>query len=194
MDKQILSEKPLVFVIPNFFSKSTCNMLIQEAEKIGFQDAPITLDGSKKIFKMDKSVRNNTRVISIDIKLANHLTNIFKDYLPQEFNGWKLKGLNECFRYYKYEEGQTFKPHIDGAYKPSNTLQSKLTFLIYLSDVEEGGSTSFFKDTEDELRFQVNPSVGSVLIFDHKQLHSGDSIDKGVKYVLRTDVMYEKTI
>jgi predicted 2-oxoglutarate/Fe(II)-dependent dioxygenase YbiX len=32
-------------------------------------------------------------------------------------NGWTLSGLNERFRFYRYENGETFKPHWDGIYE-----------------------------------------------------------------------------
>ena len=36
------------------------------------------------------------------------------------------------------------------------------------------------------------PKTGSVLLFDHRMLHSGDLLVKGRKYTIRTDVMFEE--
>lgn len=56
----------------------------------------------------------------------------------------------------------------------------------------EGGETSFLS-MDGEGRVDVNPMVGSVLVFQHRGLlHAGEEVKKGVKYTLRTDVMYEK--
>jgi hypothetical protein len=38
----------------------------------------------------------------------------------------------------------------------------------------------------------VDPKAGRVLIFQHRDLyHCGDDVLKGVKYTMRTDIMYE---
>ena len=36
----------------------------------------------------------------------------------------------------------------------------------------------------------VNPKTGSVLVFQHDILHCGSELLHGIKYTLRTDVMY----
>jgi hypothetical protein len=36
----------------------------------------------------------------------------------------------------------------------------------------------------------VVPKTGSVLLFQHPLLHSGETVVRGRKYALRTDVMY----
>jgi hypothetical protein len=38
----------------------------------------------------------------------------------------------------------------------------------------------------------VNPKAGSVLIFQHRGLfHEGATVRKGIKYTMRTDILYE---
>ena len=40
----------------------------------------------------------------------------------------------------------------------------------------------------------VTPKVGRVLLFQQRMLwHSGEEVTKGLKYTLRTDLLYEKT-
>ncbi len=36
----------------------------------------------------------------------------------------------------------------------------------------------------------VEPKLGSALLFQHHQLHTGRTVESGIKYVLRSDVMY----
>ena len=61
----------------------------------------------------------------------------------------------------------------------------------------KGGATRFFSPslparTEDKC-FDVDPRIGACLVFQHKGLvHSGEKVEQGVKYTVRTDVMYEK--
>ena len=46
---------------------------------------------------------------------------------------------------------------------------------------------------DEEKYLDVEPKVGRVLIFQHRNLlHSGDDVIRGTKYTLRTDLMYEK--
>jgi hypothetical protein len=41
-------------------------------------------------------------------------------------------------------------------------------------------------------RLDVNPKMGSVLLFQHAHLlHSGDDVISGTKITLRTDLMYK---
>lgn len=57
-----------------------------------------------------------------------------------------------------------------------------------------GGATSFFPRYEQQdVQVRVFPKAGSVLVFQHRDLlHSGDSVFQGVKYTMRTDIMYRK--
>ncbi|KAL3443447.1 hypothetical protein BJX65DRAFT_298244 [Aspergillus insuetus] len=57
-----------------------------------------------------------------------------------------------------------------------------------------GGATSFIPRYEEQERnVRVFPKTGSVLVFQHSELmHGGDSVFRGTKYTLRTDLMYEQ--
>ena len=85
-----------------------------------------------------------------------------------------------------------FEKHFDGRYRESIDRESRLTFLLYLTDSCVGGSTSFFDTDNSNLRFEVKPKKGQVLVFDHHQLHSGEPVISGTKDVIRTDVMYRR--
>ncbi|KAL4986147.1 hypothetical protein BDW68DRAFT_132418 [Aspergillus falconensis] len=56
-----------------------------------------------------------------------------------------------------------------------------------------GGATSFLPRYEEKERHvRVFPKTGSVLVFQQSELlHSGDSVFRGTKFTLRTDVMYK---
>ncbi|KAE8349306.1 hypothetical protein BDV28DRAFT_141517 [Aspergillus coremiiformis] len=57
-----------------------------------------------------------------------------------------------------------------------------------------GGATSFmprYEETERHLR--VFPKAGSILVFQQNNLlHGGDSVFRGRKYTMRTDIMYQQ--
>uniref|UniRef100_A0A4E9DSR5 Prolyl 4-hydroxylase alpha subunit domain-containing protein n=1 Tax=Gibberella zeae TaxID=5518 RepID=A0A4E9DSR5_GIBZA len=116
---------------------------------------------------------------------------------------WVFSRLNDRMRFLKYSPGQYFKPHCDGAYfyteGPGKEFETFYTVHLYLNDSAEndpaselqGGATSFL-DRRGEKRVDVNPKAGSVLIFQHKGLfHEGALVNKGVKYTMRTDILYE---
>lgn len=44
-------------------------------------------------------------------------------------------------------------------------------------------------------RLDVDPKMGRVLIFQHAHLlHSGDEVQEGIKYTMRSDLMYEQIV
>lgn len=58
-----------------------------------------------------------------------------------------------------------------------------LTFMIYLNEGYTGGETRFES-------VSVAGKPGMALVFEHELLHEGAEVTAGVKYVLRSDVMY----
>lgn len=125
---------------------------------------------------------------------------------------WKFSRPNERMRFLKYVGGEYFRPHCDGSYEtPDRKERSYFTLHLYLNDqltredVEGmdkearkeavrtklfGGATTFH-NIEMNQRLDVNPKCGKVLIFQHRDLlHSGDDVLRGVKYTMRTDLMY----
>jgi hypothetical protein len=169
----------------NFYSQQECDELIKSSEDKGYSEALIRSRGLGEV--MNKDIRDNDRVIWDSQELSDSLYERVKDLIPQDIDGWKPHGLNERFRFYRYKDGQRFKPHMDGAFKRSDSELSLLTLLIYLNDSFEGGSTYLIGLNEN-----IIPQTGKLLIFDHKILHSGQPVTAGVKYVIRTDVMYKK--
>jgi hypothetical protein len=117
---------------------------------------------------------------------------------------WEFRRLNKRMRFLKYGPGQFFRPHCDGPYgeQPDDKtiLQTHFTLHLYLNDSKqevgdeaelEGGATSFLS-SDEKRKLDVDPKAGRVLIFQHKRLyHSGDDVKAGIKYTVRTDIMYE---
>jgi hypothetical protein len=57
-----------------------------------------------------------------------------------------------------------------------------------------GGATTFHSVRGHEMRLDVQPKMGSVLIFQQKWLyHAGSEVHKGIKLTMRTELMYEKS-
>lgn len=58
--------------------------------------------------------------------------------------------------------------------------------------VLKGGATTFH-DWAMKKEYNVEPKIGRVLIFQHRDLlHSGADVESGIKLTMRTDLMYQK--
>ncbi len=169
-----------IFTVADFFSADECAAAIALAESMGFADAPINSMFGTQI---RKDVRNNTRVMLDEPARANDLWARIGDYIPQRRGDWTACGVNERFRYYRYEVGQQFDWHYDGAFERDNGERSQLTFMISLNDGFAGGETTIEN-------ISIVPRQGLALFFVHDILHKGQPVLDGCKYVLRTDVMY----
>lgn len=180
MNYQQLSDK--IWLIKNFLSSKECDDLIFFSETKGFEEAEVSLSSGSK---MMKGVRNNYRLIYEDQQLAQKLWSKLAPFCPTQIDDWKAVGLNERFRFYRYEQGQRFKRHIDGRFRRNDHEESRITFMIYLNDDFLGGATKF-----DDI--SVQPKTGTALCFIHEQKHEGSPILSHAKYVLRSDVMYRK--
>jgi predicted 2-oxoglutarate/Fe(II)-dependent dioxygenase YbiX len=170
-------------IINDFLTEEECKDIVKFGEESGFELSKIRT-GQGDIIRED--IRNNGRVIVKDEGvMSNKLFEKVKEHLPDVIGEWKLKGLNEQVKIYKYTEGQQFKMHRDAPYVRNDREQSWLTLMVYLNEGYEGGDT-FFLDQ------QVKAETGKCLIFWQDQLHAGVEVTEGVKYAIRTDVMYEK--
>lgn len=130
------------------------------------------------------------------------------------------QGINERMRFLKYGAGQFFRSHCDGAYvTPDGSQRTFFTVHLYLNDSAQelgipepaagdtntdlvdsndkparllrGGATTLYSPNQKQ-RMDVDPKAGRVLIFQHRKLlHSGDDVKAGVKYTMRSDILYE---
>lgn len=201
MDKMTithLQQQPLIFTLDNILTDDFCQNLINESENHGYEQAQIHIGNGQS--QTHLNIRNNDRIKFKDDNLALQLFELIHLYLPNEWyddnQKYQLVGLNDDFRYYRYQAGQRFKAHLDGFYEKDD-CKSFLTVLFYLNDDYQGGETKFFTKENGRLnvnqpKFIINPRKGSALIFYHAQFHEGATIKQGTKYVLRTDAMYQK--
>ena len=176
-----------IFLIRGFFTPEECDSFIARSEQAGFDDATINTLGG---VVTNKDIRDNARLILDDRSLADTLWERLRQFIPATLEEWRVLGLNERFRFYRYDPGQKFAMHFDGYFQRSNGERSQLTFMVYLNDDFTGGETKFYQEDGSLLRVSVRPERGMALLFAHLQLHEGAPVVRGRKYVLRTDVMY----
>ena len=112
---------------------------------------------------------------------------------------WTPVGLNPTFRLVRYAPGGYFWPHRDdGFVEIPGKRQSFRTFMLYLNSEFEGGPTNFYDDSQvcyepgdpAKIIHRFKPTTGSCLIFDSNLVHDGGELEAGVKYIMRSEVMY----
>ena len=176
-------EKPFIFELPAVFTAAECADWITRIQLAGTELATIN---TKRGNQVDSQIRNNRRVIFDDPEWASVLFERVKDQVPQTIHDMSLVGINERLRCYEYQAGHRFAPHSDGAFIRDEAERSWYTYMVYLNEGFEGGETVFFVEPEVIIR----PRAGSALLFQHPIIHEGSEVRAGVKYVVRTDLMY----
>jgi hypothetical protein len=189
--KELLADRDDLFVAHGFLSPEECAHFVALSESAGYSDAPISsLDGPV----MRKDIRNNDRVMIDDPRLAAEMWERLRPFLGDLAGFWLPVGLNERWRFYRYDPGQQFDWHFDGAYERSPLERSAFTFMLYLNGGVDGGATEFNLRSRggvqnDDPVVRVQPEAGKALVFGHRILHRGAPVADGRKYVLRSDVM-----
>lgn len=179
---ELLKLEDEIFLIKPFLPVEECKKLIELSESIGFSEADVQMLHNKR--QLFTNIRNNERVNYESGKMAQHWWNKLVALPLPEFEGKKAVGLSPFFRFYKYAPGQKFNMHKDGRQKVGDNT-TFFTLLVYLNDECEGGSTKFRQGN-----IEVVPQIGCGVLFQHHLWHQGVKVVSGVKYVLRTDVLY----
>lgn len=207
-----ISEVPGTFQLLHVLTDRECERIIQITEAMGYsEDAPVTLP---------RSIRHNCNVTwVVDESIDGAIWDRCKDLIDEQINGEVALGVNAKFRFYRYGAGEYFKPHSDGAWPGSRVINgrlhhdayedrwSQMSFLLFLSDGYTGGRTQFFvsqehpaqpaHNEEDRQVISVRTPKGAVLCFPHGNhplhcIHASENISSGVKYIIRTDVLFGK--
>lgn len=208
-----VNTKKSLYYLENVLTQNECLFLIEQSRQ---KYSSLTEE-----FSVEE--REGNRLLAIDSNFAEILYDRIKEYIeidnkienikPCGFGvagKWEPLCLNNCFRYNQYISPSIgFTAHRDATFIENEDVRSVLTVLIYLNDNFDGGDTVFY-DTfgprskeeivSDEMskgfieRFRYKPKSGSILIFNHNMIHEGQKLKKGVKYVIRTDVVFKRTL
>lgn len=177
MQLAALNDRSLVFLVEEVLAEAEC------AEQIARMDA---LDVMPMQAGTPRgTVRKNARAIQYDQAFAARLFDVVKSHVPRELVGMHPCGANECIRYYRYQPGDFFKPHQDTDFQRSATEKSLLSIVVYLNGGYDGGELLFHATGQ-----RVKPRAGLAAIFGHRMVHESTPMVSGVKYALRSDVMY----
>eukprot|EP00035_Acanthoeca_spectabilis_P000083 m.70777 g.70777 ORF g.70777 m.70777 type:complete len:248 (-) comp10032_c0_seq1:1555-2298(-) len=184
-----------VYHVKGLLSEGECIRLIDAQEKEGFGYT-----------NYRKAYRGNLRLINDDPGLAEALYPRILSTIPTEIVSendpstiWKPVGLNTRFRCSKYYPGDVFGAHVDASFAESRDVVSLFTVNIYTSTIAKGGETRFYfngRKKGRDVAFGCKPVAGDAVIFRQPSgrdyLHDGASFPEGIKYLLRTDVMYRR--
>lgn len=95
-------------------------------------------------------------------------------------------------RFLSYEQpGAVLAPHVDlcRAHPHETTKRSTHSFLLYLTDCDEGGDTVLLESlTSNAILARVRPTKGRLLVFPHDCPHRGDEVLSVPKLLIRGEV------
>ena len=168
--------EPLLWTVDDVYTEAECRGFIDFIER----SSP-TLATNNPLY------RDQDRVVKDDAGIAEELFRRLRPHLPGRMGTLRLFGLNERLRMYRYRAGQRFEPHMDHWYRPTENRVTLHTVLVYFNDDFEGGETRF----QEQVERTIIPRRGTVAIFQHKVRHEGCPVRRGVKYAMRSDVIYE---
>lgn len=181
---------PLLSRVAGLWTADACEAVLAAVGGADWLAATINSAAGRVV---DPRVRNNDLALVHDPALADQLLEQIRPHVPAtmtaEWDGRRaavtLTGLFSPLRVYRYQPGQQFGLHQDQSYRRDDGARSLLTLMVYLDDGFEGGETDF-----PEQRERIVPARGDALWFQHMLLHAGRPVTRGVKHVLRTDVLY----
>ena len=215
--RQDIPEVPGAFQLLNLLNADECARLVALTETLGYlEDAAVSLP---RAVRHNHSATWVTDDATTDL-LWRRCHSCFhrEDDFAGIFADKKAVGLNARFRFYRYAEGDYFATHTDGSWPGSRVIDgelvhnayhdrwSQLSFLLFLSADFVGGATRFYVDPDDPMQpardsrsassFDVRTPLGGALCFPHGEhpqhcLHASEPISAGVKYIIRSDVLFE---
>ena len=175
-------------LINNVFSDEECSNLIIYSENVGYVQASSYIDKYKKEhFFLE--IRKSLRCVIDSIDFSKILYKRIAHIIPNKYNDMEFSEINPRFRFLKYNNGDFFAKHTDEHYKNDKNEISLITVLIYLNDDYEGGNTNFLFDDTNEI--SIMPKIGLICLMDQNILHEVPNITNGIKYVIRTELMYK---
>ena len=182
----VLSESPIAYTLDNMLSDEECDHVIKAATPL-MKRALVSGDAKGEV----SNVRTNS--VGWLAAAGDRTLETIED---------RICGLFACepectenFQVIHYDVDQEYKAHLDaydlntarGQRTTAKGGQRLITVLVYLSDVEEGGSTGF-----PTLGVEAMPAKGRVLVFydcepgslkpDARKLHCGSPVIAGTKW------------
>ncbi|KAK4563341.1 hypothetical protein RGQ29_005735 [Quercus rubra] len=198
---QILSWKPRALYFPNFATAEQCETIIKIA-KANLKPSLLALRKGETA-ESTKGTRTSSGTFISSSEDKTGVLALIEEKISRATMIPRNHG--ESFNVLRYELGQKYDSHYD-AFNPSEygpqQSQRVASFLLYLSNVEEGGETMFpFENNSNKgtgydykkcIGLKVKPRQGDGLLFysvfpngtiDGTSLHGSCPVIKGEKWV-----------
>ena len=200
----------LIISIENFLAADECARLTSLADEHVQAPPKADLAPKKNEAFLDRDtalIMDDTLATQIWKRLVPHLPDI-DGRVPVGLHGDGRRAKAGQVKLYRYVKGQQFGLHVDQSWKGAPGEETEFTFLVYLNSHGEpaggstdgseqpllGGDTVFMKTAKVEL-CRVAPKMGLGLLHAHGRrclLHEGEEVRRGVKYLMRADIMYRR--
>lgn len=178
---------PFFRIYHNMFDQTFCDQLIKQIESTNEYD--------QSFLENFENNRKNLRIKFKDSHLSTIIFDKVKSFIPSLLDNHEIVKLNDWFRFCKYETEDFFGKHIDFSHEVDE-FKSLLTVMIYLNDDFKGGETRFMElDYPYKTTISIKPRTGDIIIFeqdDNRLFHEGCKVESGIKYILRTDALYQQ--
>ncbi|POO00755.1 Isopenicillin N synthase [Trema orientale] len=198
---QVLSWNPRALYFPKFATAEQCESIISIA-KPSLRPSSLALrEGETE--ESTKGIRTSSGVFISASEDKTGILDVIEEKIARATMIPRTHG--EAFNILRYNIGQRYNSHYDAfseaEYGPQKS-QRAASFLLYLSDVQEGGETMFpFEnglnmngnyDFEECIGLKVKPRKGDGLLFysllpngtiDRTSLHGSCPVIKGEKWV-----------
>ncbi|KAM0032316.1 putative procollagen-proline 4-dioxygenase [Helianthus debilis subsp. tardiflorus] len=198
---QVLSWTPRAQYFPGFATAQQCESIIKMAE-VRLSPSGLALRKGDTT-ESTKGVRTSSGMFISASEDKTGTLDLIEKKIERATMIPRIHG--EMFNVLRYEIGQRYLQHYDTfnpiEYGPQKS-QRMASFLLYLSDVEEGGETMFPYENDESMSstydvekcngLKVKPRKGDGLLFyslypngtiDPTSLHGGCAVIKGQKWV-----------
>lgn len=188
VDVLLTLNAPRIVVLGNLLSGDECDAMIAYAEQ-RLQRSPVVADSDGRTELHAHRTSSGAMLQRGESELTARI-----EARLAALTRWPAEN-GEGLQLLRYDSGNEYRPHYDwfnpalpGPRKHLERGGQRLaTIVMYLSDVEQGGATSF-----PNIGLQVQPKKGSAVFFantdpygipDPQTLHAGESVVKGVKFI-----------
>lgn len=198
---QVLSWFPRALYFPNFATIEQCQGIIKMA-KADLKPSSLALRKGETA-ENTKGIRTSSGMFISASEDKTGILDLIEEKIAKATMIPRTHG--EAFNVLRYETGQSYHSHYD-AFDPSQygpqKSQRVASFLLYLSDVEEGGETMFpFENAQNMdanydfrkcIGLKVKPRRGDGLLFysllpnstiDPTSIHGSCAVIRGEKWV-----------
>ena len=185
----IISEKPIILTVDDFISKEECERIL----KLNYEDIQqARVVSLEELGQISDSRVAQSKWFTFEESIFSAVGDRISSYIGVPRRNFENPTI------IKYLPGGEYKAHFDafdintevGKSKAETGGQRIYTCILYLNDVEDGGTTSF-----PELDKVIYPKAGRLLVFsniksfnnikkqDPLSRHSGDPVIKGEKWI-----------